>query len=251
MTVRNPDTVLDEAEAYLELQTLPDGTSLLAASGSVLYSSVDTLKPGPVYFLGLNPGGGPQNNPEGTLGASLRQSRAGKNEFAHAVWGDPPRQTKPGQSILQRRVKTLFAIMGLRTCSVPASNLVFTRSRNLKSHGNFSAAVTRCKPVHDIFLNAIRPRLILTHGNHALVEQALSMKFDRKCCAEHGSWQIRKGHHIHNERIIHVLNLPHLSFWAMDAITDQGAKRGNILRSILTDPDFNLPSDPRVRARCR
>lgn len=57
-----PHSVLDRAEAYLASQPIQGGGTLLDASGAVLYSDVMTLVPGPVYFLGLNPGGSPDNN---------------------------------------------------------------------------------------------------------------------------------------------------------------------------------------------
>ena len=56
---------LDEAETYLAK------AGLLNQPGAVLYSSFDTLKPGQVYLLGLNPGG----SESATLQHSIQSSR--------------------------------------------------------------------------------------------------------------------------------------------------------------------------------
>jgi hypothetical protein len=43
-------------------QQLPE--SILDQSGELLYSGKQTLRPGPIYLLGLNPGGQPHEHPE-------------------------------------------------------------------------------------------------------------------------------------------------------------------------------------------
>lgn len=67
---------LSHVELYLE------SAGLLDTPGKVLYSSEATLCRGPVYLLGLNPGGS-----EGaTLRDSVAQSRSGHNAYLNEQW---------------------------------------------------------------------------------------------------------------------------------------------------------------------
>lgn len=225
----SPMSILREVEALLETRSLEDGRSLLDGSGSILYSSVSTLVPGPIYFLRLNPGGSPQNNLDGTLRQSLTDIRNGKNAFCDARWGDRPRQYDCGGAPLQRRVKKVFAQMGFETRSVPASNLVFTRSRNIRTHDSFRQAIKLCKPVHERFLQAIQPRLLLTHGSCALFKEAFDVSIRAEMMASHARWKARIGTCLVNKQEIAFANLPHLSLWAVDADTDKGRQRAAVI----------------------
>ena len=65
--------------------------SLLDKSGEVLYSGAASLKPGPIYFLGLNPGG----DPEDPLLSSLTIAKSladlptkTENSYLDTIWSD-------------------------------------------------------------------------------------------------------------------------------------------------------------------
>ena len=52
------------------------------ASGSIFYSSYETIKPSDVYLMGFNPGGDPNNINE-TVGQSIANF-----PFAHSVYSE-------------------------------------------------------------------------------------------------------------------------------------------------------------------
>ncbi len=198
---------LDEAERYL------DGASLLDRSGAVLYSGVETLRPGPVYLLGLNPGG----LAGATLRASLAGSRAGRNCYEDECWAPGDRELGKGQAPLQRRVRHLCQTMKLEPRAVPASNLVFTRSRDVATHGGFEAAIELCLPVHRIFVEAIRPRLLVTFGGFGYFEKAFSVESVEKASALHGTWRARRGRARLGGLNFAFANVPHMSRWGSDS----------------------------------
>src|SRR5687768_15314747 len=73
--------------------------SILNRSGNILYSSVDTLRPGSIYFIGLNPGGDPRRLSWQTLRRTLKELPSKtKNEYLDVSWQGRP----PGTSKLQR-----------------------------------------------------------------------------------------------------------------------------------------------------
>ena len=132
---------------------------ILNESGKVLYSSAATLCPGEIYLLGVNPGGLPGAPGTTTVGENL-SSFANKttNDYLDEVW--------PGRSsLLQTRIKNLFAERkhGVRT--VCASNVVFTRSPTEPSYKDFKPIASTCWPVHANVISVVKPRLILVFGS--------------------------------------------------------------------------------------
>lgn len=75
-------------------------------SGSMFYSQESTLKPGPYYFLGLNPGGAPApKDPDEYLKNNLRPKNDG-NAYYDEKW---PPHDDPGCAPLQLRVKAFLS----------------------------------------------------------------------------------------------------------------------------------------------
>ena len=185
---------------------------LLDEPGAVLYSGASTLRRGPVYLLGLNPGG--------SEGATLRQSIAASREehncYLDEQWAPGGHVQPIGQSTLQRRIQALCKIMGLETRSVPASNLAFTRSTRVATHSNFRSAVDACLAVHRTFLDAIEPDLILTYGNLANFEGFAQLGKVESRLADHGNWQAHRGTAVISGRSVRLANIPHMSLWASD-----------------------------------
>ena len=75
--------------------------------GKVLYSSINTLKKGPVYLLGYNPGGDPAKESM-TLAEHVSQSPPDWNEYVDAEWMPRGIRCPAGQALLQRRVRWLL-----------------------------------------------------------------------------------------------------------------------------------------------
>src|SRR2546422_10272660 len=80
-----------------------DLASILDCSGSILYSAASTLRAGPIYLLGLNPGGDPKKHRTVRHALESLPSKV-KNAYLDEVW---ERHEHPGQAPLQRRVQWL------------------------------------------------------------------------------------------------------------------------------------------------
>lgn len=185
-------------------------------SGAVLYSGIEALKPGPLYMLGLNPGGS-----EGaTLKDSLESSRAGVNAYLDEVWSPGGRPQPKGQATLQRRVQRLCEQLGLETRQVPASNLAFTRSARVGLHDDFAAAAKACLPVHELFAEIIRPRYLLTFGSIDNFKKVVPLRDTESRLADHGDWKAHRGMARFAGRDIPFGNFPHMSLWASDKRPD-------------------------------
>ncbi|MFN4114739.1 MAG: hypothetical protein ACK4GD_12445 [Sphingomonadaceae bacterium] len=197
---------LQEAEDYLK------GAGLLNSPGAVLYSSAKTLAQGPVYLLGLNPGG-----TEGaTLQDSIHNARRDHNCYLDEQWSPRGHLQPRGQAVLQRRVQNLCALMGLETRDVPASNLVFTRSTRTGTHLDFKGALPLCLPVHKIFIRAIEPDFLMTFGALDNFGSAVQIESVESRLAEHGTWEAHRGFAQFEGRRIAFGNIPHMSLWASD-----------------------------------
>lgn len=201
---------LTQAEQYL------DGVGLIDRPGAVLYSSQETLKPGPVYLLGLNPGGS-----EGaTLRDSIEASRRGNNAYLDEEWAPGGHVQPRGQSTLQRRVQALCRAMGVDTRETPASNLAFTRSTGLAAHPSYAGAVELCAPVHRLFMNAIHPRFVVTFGSLDHFATGVKIVSLESRVARHGTWKAHRGRAIAFGHEVAFGNVPHMSLWASDSRTD-------------------------------
>jgi hypothetical protein len=211
---------LQEAEKYLK------GVGLLNSPGAVLYSSVKTLVPGPVYLLGLNPAG----TDGATLADSLASARRDHNCYLDEQWSPGGHLQPKGQATLQRRVQNLCSLMGIETRKVPASNLVFTRSTRTETHLDFNGALSLCLPVHKMFVDAIQPKFLMTYGAIDHFKSAVKIESEESVLAEHGTWKANRGFAIFDGRRIGFGNIPHMSLWASD-------KRQNIVKWALAYMD--------------
>jgi hypothetical protein len=198
---------LDAAENYLTK------VGLIDESGAVLYAGASTLRAGPVYLIGLNPGG--------SEGASLRDSIAASrqehNAYLDEEWAPGGHWQPKGQATLQRRIQNLCARMGFETREVPASNLVFTRSSRLNKHLGFDEALKLCRPVHEIFISAIRPQFVMTFGSMDNFKKAASITAIESRLANHGTWKAHRGTATLGGHSFAFGNVPHMSLWASDS----------------------------------
>lgn len=199
-------SVVDDSEAYLE------AAGLLDQSGSVFYSGASTLGPGPIYLLGLNPGG----SGGATLVESLNLTRVEHNCYLDEAWAPGGHVQPVGKSILQRRVQHLCERLGLDTRKVPASNLAFTRSTRVGTHDSFDASLEICLPVHRIAIEAISPRFLMTFGALENFKKAAKLSAIESRLAEHGNWKAHRGTVEVFGRVMQFGNIPHMSLWASD-----------------------------------
>lgn len=164
-----------------ELQKRLNDHPYAEKSGSVFYSEQHTLKPGPYYFLGLNPGGEPNPNaPNEYLKNSLCPQG---NAYYDEEWPPHPR----GRAPLQLRVKAFLSSLEFpdveyhepEQCepdtdqkkfikSVCSANLCFLRSKSVKDlEQEYKKGIANCIDwdIQEYIINKIvRPSLIIVNG---------------------------------------------------------------------------------------
>jgi hypothetical protein len=125
--------------------------SLLDRSGSVFYSGKKAFTgTKPIYVLGLNPGGDPLEMSDETIGLHIDQMLQQKPDdwcaYRDESWGNAPK----GTWRMQPRVLHFLSGLGLNPGEVPASNIIFVRSRNGRDlAGEFDALAAGCWPFHE------------------------------------------------------------------------------------------------------
>jgi len=182
----------------------------LEQSGAFIYSSHDTIRPGEIYLLGLNPGG--EGGP--SLGERLATllSRE-ENAYLDEAWDNGGGSYKPGGAPLQMRVGWLLSQLGVDTRNVLSTNLIFMQSTN--ASGVCIEQAKLCWPVHEALLSIVRPRVILTFGNSSFSPygflHTLYGGSQRYAPSGHGNWSL-KGFNAHMPwGEVFVAGLPHLS----------------------------------------
>lgn len=187
---------------------------ILNKSGYVLYSDSYSLQDSPIYLLGHNPGGSPQDQATATIKVSLEALPTKTlNNYLDESWETASgRSWSKGQAPLQRRVVWLLQQLGLPPRAVPASNLIFVRSVDASGISFFDLA-QKCWDVHEKILDIVKPKLLLVFGNYDpspytfLLEKfgAHHEKFEE---SGHGKWKCRSFKA--NEKLT-IVGLPHLS----------------------------------------
>lgn len=187
-------------------QQLP--RSILDQSGEILYSGSQTLRRGPIYLLGLNPGGNP-NEHKATVRDRLRDLPSQRRNKYLVNWGG----RKPGAHPLQRGVQWLAAELGVRLEDVCASNLIFARSPDERTSG-FPDSARHCWPVHRTILAVVKPTLIIAFGKSPyrfLRDQFGPSSEADPFPAGHANWTCRA----FRSGEVQVVGLPHMSVYAI------------------------------------
>lgn len=187
---------------------------VLDRSGHVLYSNAASLRKGPVYLLGHNPGGSSEDQAENTIRASLSALPDKKlNNYVDEAWKTASgRSWSKGSAPLQRRVVWLLRELGFQPRDVPASNLIFARSEDVAG-SSFGQLADLCWQVHEAILRIVQPRLLLVFGNsqpspYSFLRQKYGMSDEVTFESGHGSWQCRA---FRTKAGMVVVGLPHLS----------------------------------------
>lgn len=148
------------------LQDLP--AALKVRSGSVFYTGRSAFQgERPLYILGLNPGGDPEKQACETVGRHIDEFQA-RTEPWSAYADDSWQGRAPGTWGMQPRLLHMLAQLGFDPREVPASNVLFARSR---TESNVSAEkvslLAACWPVHQAVIDALNIRVILCLGGTA------------------------------------------------------------------------------------
>jgi hypothetical protein len=141
-------------------------SSLLGESGKVFYAGRQAFaEPSPLYVLGVNPGGDPDSHCDETVGSHtskvLDELPADWSAYRDESWLG----AAPGTWGMAPRILHLFRQLDLSPGRVPASNLIFVRSRRealIKERKNELASL--CWPFHEQVINELQPRVVLCLG---------------------------------------------------------------------------------------
>lgn len=156
---------------------------VLAASGRIFGSPSSTLRPWPVYFLGLNPGRSPYSNGTHDLlhvGEDL--DRVANGVPIDHIYLDEGWKGRPvGGHPMQLRTRTLFRFLAAGDArsgdallrATPVSNLIFVRSSD-EAELKVWARSNAMEPVeladlcwrafHAPVIEVVRPKIVLTHA---------------------------------------------------------------------------------------
>ncbi len=180
--------------------------------GGVFYSSHETLRPGDVYFLGLNPGGTGSYPIRETLPAMLTQT---ENAYLDQCWNPGGKWYPAGKAPMQMRTAHVLKSLGLDPRDVCSSNLIFVSS--VDSKGVETSMADTCWPVHRAVLDIVQPRLIVSCGNSAHSTYGyLRGRFtaqETSVPSGHGGYSLKHFDAEIDGRHVRILGLPHLSWY--------------------------------------
>jgi addiction module HigA family antidote len=142
---------------------------LMARSGAVFYSSRAAFtQRSAIYLLGLNPGGDPDSPQCECIEDHIAQARHQSPDWSaykDEVWR---KDYQPGGTPMQWRVCHLVSGLGFDIRSVPASNVVFVRSkRETDLRSEKRTLLEQCWPVHQKAIEELGVRLVLCFGGTA------------------------------------------------------------------------------------
>ena len=143
--------------------------SLQFKSGAVFYSGRAAFSaPSPLYILGLNPGGCPEDQARDTVETHTDMVLNGKQEWSaykDESWWEGH---APGTSGMQPRVLHLIRQLGLDPRKTPTSNVVFVRSALEKDIAStFAEIAPLCWPFHKEVIERLHVRVVLCFGKRA------------------------------------------------------------------------------------
>lgn len=157
-------------EQFAEL--IPD--ELLHKSGEAFYSGRRAFSAtSDLYLLGTNPGGSPEKayTVAQNVCDVLNEKPYNWSNYRDGCWTPKCAKTR-----LQRGVLHLFDRLEMNPGEVPASEVVFLRSKSLPElEGNFEQLANRCWQFHQTVIDKLCVKVVVCIGKHAgsLVRQRL------------------------------------------------------------------------------
>lgn len=142
--------------------------ALKARSGAVFYSGREAFSaPASMYILGLNPGGSPTAQADETIEYDLADWRT-RPALSSSYVDDSWEGKAPGAHGMQPRMRHMFDSLGIDLRRVPASNVVFVRSRGEAQLASEKESLLRqCWPVHETVMRELQIRTVLCLGGTA------------------------------------------------------------------------------------
>ena len=200
--------------------------------GSVLYSGNQTIRKGKFYFLGANPGGHSDQNlgdyPDTVINQLHRKNTSSDfNEYFDGKWQIRGRRpSRPGEALLQKRIKFFFNFIGVNLKEVLSTNLVFVRSPTLEEfHLSWDDAADKCWEIHKILLSIVQPEIIIAFGSQAndYIKKKINVirgeSYEVVSINESKFFSIFEGKMSigSNNKNIKLISIPHLSRYKINA----------------------------------
>jgi len=196
------------------LSRIPEG--FLRKSGSVFYSGREAFQTiGDLYILGINPGGCPVTQGDETLESHCRKVLDSPRNWS-AYRDESWRGATPGQSGMQPRVLHMLKEVGRDPGKVPASNVVFLRSkRESDISRGFNVLADQCWLLHQEVLDRLAPRVIVcfgrTSGDYVRSQLSAKTQIDEFVERNNRRWTSRTYSGIYNSRAVKIVVLTHPS----------------------------------------
>ena len=134
-------------------------------NGRVFYSGRKAFSaPSHLYVLGINPGGDPVSHPGDTVHRHTTKvmNRCPDNWSAYR---DERWKGQPGTSGIQPSLLHLFKVAGYDPGTVPASNVLFLRSRNVPEYpGNTGDDARQCWAFHQEVIDRLSVEVVVVAG---------------------------------------------------------------------------------------
>lgn len=201
---------MDISNLIKKINNLPE--SLLSQSGKILYSSVETLKKGDIYFLGYNPGG----EIDYPVKRDLQElPHRVINAYLDEEWVNRIKKYPNGEHPLQINCSYLIRALGYEPREVFCTNLIFVRSRSQELN-NYNLWSDICWDVHREFIKIVDPKYFIVFGNSNIspfryIKEKYSLSISDSIFSGHGNWYCYScfGSIEGKERLL--IGLPHLS----------------------------------------
>jgi hypothetical protein len=192
-------------------------------SGSVLYSSPETLKPGRFYFIAFNPGGKPTDDPRETIKFHTESLKEGYNAFLREDWSSDKRKYACGQAPHQKNVQALARLLGVQIENLFATELIFLRSWSADGV-DYTELAKKCWRVHQWMLEIVQPSVIVSNGNadgksaytfvlNTFRGEGLAVNELKPAQSGHGRFWLKAARIQGNQTVNTVLGIPHLSYY--------------------------------------
>jgi hypothetical protein len=186
---------------------------ILNESGSVVFSSVDTINKGDIYTLGLNPGGKVDITINDTLNELPKKKR---NAYIDESWGNGKNSDYiPGKHPLQHNYTGLIHALGYDPKDVFSTNLIFTRSQG-QYGAYYPERANICWKAHQEFIKIIDPKYFIVFGNSRIspfqyIKNKYSLEISDSFESGHGIWKCFScfGEIEGKKRVL--IGVPHLS----------------------------------------
>jgi hypothetical protein len=200
------------------IKILEKEKGLLKRSGRSFYSSIDTIKKGRYFILGLNPGGHPEIEKDNIEKSFSTIEKKDWNAY-YEVWNGKKDHR------LQKNLIELFKHIDSNLClkNVCSTNLIYERTQSEKKYFAVSGNERLLKEVYvkilKEVLGVIQPEVIFTFGERPFLSlcnhYGIKAETIQKVHSGHGNWMIQLAKGYGDNKKLKIFKFPHLSRYVL------------------------------------